>query len=225
MISGQAFWNRIADRYAARAIKDVAAYEATLVDVASRLRPDARVLEIGCGTGGTAIRLAPGVARYLATDYSAEMIRIARAKPAPANLTFRLAEAERAFDDGPFDAVCAFNVLHLAEDLPALLEGIRASLAPRGQLVAKVWCLADLPLHLRAVLRLMRLANLFPPAQFLSQAKLRRQIEAAGLAIVDQKVFGARPQNPYLVAGLPGPRPPRQRDHTAQTPEREGPQT
>lgn len=82
------FWNRFADRYAARPIKDTAAYEALLADVAGRLHPTDRVLEIGCGTGGTAIRLAPVVAQFIATDFSAEMVRIANAKPAPDNLRF-----------------------------------------------------------------------------------------------------------------------------------------
>jgi len=70
------FWNRIAARYAARPLKNVPAYEATLADVASRLKGTDIVLEIGCGTGGTAIRLAPGVAQWTATDFSAEMVKI-----------------------------------------------------------------------------------------------------------------------------------------------------
>jgi len=77
----QRFWNRVAARYAARPLKDVAAYEALLGDVAGRLQPTDTVLEIGCGTGGTAIRLAPRVAHWLATDFSSEMVRIAQAKP------------------------------------------------------------------------------------------------------------------------------------------------
>ena len=46
-------WNRFADRYAARAIKDPAAYDAMLADGAGRLRPTDRVLEIGCGAGSS----------------------------------------------------------------------------------------------------------------------------------------------------------------------------
>jgi ubiquinone/menaquinone biosynthesis C-methylase UbiE len=68
MSAGADFWNHFADRYAARPIKDVVASEAMLADVAARLRPGDRVLEIGCGT---AIRLAAGVSTYVATDFSA----------------------------------------------------------------------------------------------------------------------------------------------------------
>jgi ubiquinone/menaquinone biosynthesis C-methylase UbiE len=135
--SGQAFWNRFANRYAARQIRDVAAYEAMLADAASRLRPGDHVLEIGSGTGGTAIRLAANVARYVATDFSAEMIRIARTKQSPANLRFELAAAGDLPDGGPFDAVCAFNVLHLLDDLPTTLARIHAQLKPGGSSSAR----------------------------------------------------------------------------------------
>ena len=77
--SDNRFWDRVAERYAARPIKDVASYEAMLADVASRLTASDRVIEIGCGTGGAAIRLAPGVSQWKATDSSPEMVRIARA--------------------------------------------------------------------------------------------------------------------------------------------------
>ena len=200
---GQAFWNRFAGRYAARPIKDVAAHEAMLADAALRLRAGDRVLEIGCGTGGTAIRLAPGVLRYVATDYSAEMIRIARAKPAPANLQFREAAADRALDGGPFDAVVALLVLHLVDDLPGLLRAIHRSLAPGGVLVTRTWCFADLPVSLRLLFRLLRPLGLFPPAQFLTAADLQGRIAAAGFVIEDRRIFGQRPQAPYLVARKP----------------------
>jgi hypothetical protein len=49
------------------------------------------------------------------------MIRIARAKQSPSNLRFELAEAGDLPDSGTFDANCAFNVLHLVNDLPATL--------------------------------------------------------------------------------------------------------
>ncbi len=197
---GEAFWNRFADRYATRPIKDVVAYEAMLADVAARLRPVDRVLEIGCGTGGTAIQLAAGVSSYVATDFSAEMIRIAKAKPAPPSLRFQLAEAGELPEGGPFDAICAFNVLHLVDDLPALLRQLRAGLAPGGRLICKTWCFGDLPLRFRLLFRALRLVGLFPPARFLTGAQLGKAIEDAGFTITVTRVFGTRAQNPYIVA-------------------------
>lgn len=200
---GQKFWNKFADRYAARPIKDVAAYEALLADVAGRLQLTDRVLEIGCGTGGTAIRLAPFVNRFTATDFSTEMVRIAKAKPAPDNLHFVVSTAENAFDDGPFDAVCAFNLLHLVDDLPGLLCRVQTQLQPGGLFISKTWCFADLAGKLRLLFGVLRVMGLFPPAASISTLQLRQAIVEAGFEIVEYRVFGSRPQNPYIVARKP----------------------
>ncbi|EEW24129.1 class I SAM-dependent methyltransferase [Rhodobacter ferrooxidans] len=201
----QKFWNRIADRYAARPIKDTAAYEALLADAASRLQPGDKVLEIGCGTGGTAIHLAPAVASFTATDFSAEMIRIAQAKPAPDNLRFVVRNAEHAFDGGPFDAILALNVLHLVNDLPGILAGIHANLRPGGLLISKTWCFADMGLKLRLLFRVLRTFGMFPAANSLRIPQLQQAIDDAGFEVVDQRCFGAHRQNPYIVARKPAP--------------------
>ena len=53
------FWDRIAPKYAADPIADLAGYEATLQRVQGLLSTQHDVLEIGCGTGST----APGAKR------------------------------------------------------------------------------------------------------------------------------------------------------------------
>lgn len=200
----QRFWNRIAQRYAARPLKNVAAYEAMLEDVAVRLSPQNRVLEIGCGTGGTAIHLAPFVSEFIASDFAAEMVRIAQAKPAGDNLRFVVADAAQALDQGPFDAVCAFNVLHLVDDLPDTLSRIRNALSPGGLLISKTWCFADLNPGVRALFAVLRVIGLFPKVNMLSEPALRQAIRSAGFEIVDQRQFGTHPQNPYIVARTAG---------------------
>ncbi|AWD22575.1 class I SAM-dependent methyltransferase [Fuscovulum blasticum] len=202
---GQAFWNRIADRYAARPIKDVAAYEEMLAEVGARLRPRDRVLELGCGTGGTAIRLGPQVAEWIATDFSDRMLQIARAKAVPPNVRFVLTEAGTAFDGAPFDAICAFNLLHLVPDMPATLAQVHAALRPGGRLISKTWCFADLRRTLRLLFPLLRVFGLFPPATALSEPQLRQAILAAGFEIETQRSFGRSPQSHFIVARKPGP--------------------
>ena len=164
------FWNKIAARYVARPLKNVPAYEAMLADVAARLKGTDHVLEVGCGTGGTAIRLAPGVARWTTTDFSTEMVAIAKAKPAGGNVMFVVSDAANAFDGGPFDAICAFNVLHLVDDLPGMLARIHAHLKPGGLLISKTWCFADMRLSLRLLFPVLRVFGLFPAASALRAA-------------------------------------------------------
>jgi len=204
MVVAVQFWDRFADRYAARPIKDTSAYDAMLADVAGRLEPTDRVLEISCGTGSIAIRLAPHVATWTGTDFSAAMLRIASAKPAPDNLRFVLADAEQAVDGGPFDTICAFQVLHLVDDLPEALARIRARLKPGGLLIAKTWCFADMGFGLRALFLVLRALRLFPRVNALSKAALRQTIRDAGFVIEVDRVFGKNPHGPYMVARNPG---------------------
>jgi len=195
------FWDRVAERYAARPIKDVAAYDAMLADAASRLAPSDRVLEIGCGTGGTAIRLAPGVAEWTATDLSAEMIRIASAKPAPSQLRFVVADAGGAFDGAPYDVVCAFLILHLVDDLRATLAKIYDALAPGGRLLSKTYCISDMNVAMRwAVIPALQAFGVVPPIKPLTERRLRQAIAEAGFTIEAARTFGRNRHAHYIVA-------------------------
>ena len=74
------FWDKIAERYSKRPIADEVAYQKKLQVTREYFRPDMEVLELGCGTGSTAILHAPYVKHILAIDISSKMIDIAQAK-------------------------------------------------------------------------------------------------------------------------------------------------
>ena len=201
--SSVTFWNKVADRYAARPVKDVAAYEAMLADVASRLAASDRVLEIGCGTGSTAVRLGPAVSEWTAIDLSSEMVRIAQARPAPAHVRFAVSDADRAQDGAPFDAVCAFHILHLVPETRATLARIHAQLKPGGLLFSKTYCFGDMNPGLRALFPVLRAFGMFPPASSLTETDLRQAIVEAGFDIETRTTFGQNRHSHYIVARKP----------------------
>ena len=64
IIDDAGFWDRYARKYAAHAIKDMAGYQRTVERTRHYLKKTDRVIEIGCGTGTTALTLAPSVTRH-----------------------------------------------------------------------------------------------------------------------------------------------------------------
>jgi len=70
MVQTAAFWDKIANKYAARPIADEDAYEVKLKKTQEFFNQEMEVLEFGCGTGGTALTHAPYVKSYTAIDIS-----------------------------------------------------------------------------------------------------------------------------------------------------------
>lgn len=71
-------WNRIAAWWDAQVGEDANLAVRSAVERLLDVRPDERVLEIACGNGALARRLAQGGARVLACDFSAEFLRLAK---------------------------------------------------------------------------------------------------------------------------------------------------
>lgn len=198
-----AFWDRMAERYAARPMSDPAAYETALGRVLAHLTPADHVLEIGCGTGTTALRLAGAVAHVTATDYAGAMIDITRRRAEEAGLTNLV--AQQASPDDPalgaahFDAVCAFNLLHLLPDLEAALAAIRARVRPGGLFISKTPCLGH-ALHYRVIVGALSLAGILPRMTFLTPTMLETAITAAGFEIVETGTYPEAPPGRLIVA-------------------------
>jgi SAM-dependent methyltransferase len=97
------------------------------------------VLDIGCGSGDLAVRLAPRLAprvtRVDAVDASAAMVAVGRARPGGdhPNLRWHVAPMETAPLEPPYALVTAAESLHWM-DWPVVLPRLRAALVPGGVL-------------------------------------------------------------------------------------------
>ena len=86
------FWDAIAEKYAAKPVDDLSAFQRKQAITREHLHPGCTVLEIGCGTGSLALELSPFAGQIHALDVSAEMLRIADQKKQArgvTNVTFR----------------------------------------------------------------------------------------------------------------------------------------
>lgn len=200
------FWNKAARKYAADPIADEAGYERSLARTREFMKPEDAVFEFGCGTGTSALKLAPGCARLLATDLSSEMIAIAQEKAASAgfpHLTFEVGTADEArWPEGGFDFACGFNILHLVQDRGAALRGVHRLLKPGGIFISKTPCLAEMNVMIRLAVPVLQAIGKAPHVDIHSAEQLAADIEAAGFEIMANERHGSgrKDSRPFIVA-------------------------
>ncbi len=202
MTTSDAFWDKVAEKYAARPVADMDAYDRTIERTASYLNATDRVLEVGCGTGTTARRLAPYVASIDATDASGALIDIAKRRQGnddAQNVTFGLAALDQG-PEGPFDVVMAFNLLHLIKDIPAALDHLHTQIRPGGLLITKTGCLGSGVSMMRVAIWAARKLGKAPLVRFLDTADIEAMVEAAGFDIIETGNYPAKPISRFLVA-------------------------
>ena len=110
------------------------------------LAPGARVLDLCCGTGASALVAAErvGPAGYvIGVDLSRELIAVARAKAAACglgNTDFRVADVESLrLEPDSFDAVVSVFGLFFIDDMAAMLRRAWGWLRPGGRLAVTTW--------------------------------------------------------------------------------------
>lgn len=208
-MDAEKFWDGVAKSYAARPIDNPEQHDRTVERSAAYLAPDAQVLEVGCGTGTIAMRLAPDAGHILATDLSGALLDIARDRQAAQgvdNVTFAQ-HSILNLPEGQYDMVAAYNLLHLIPELDEALAGLVARVKPGGVLVTKTGVLADgwLGWPMRLLIGTLRLLGKAPYVGFLASRDMDAAMQRHGLEIVEAESMGKFVGTRFLVARKPGP--------------------
>lgn len=210
MTADAAFWNELAERYARQPVEDPDAFERKIAITRARMRPDHVVLDIGCGTGSLALRLADAASAVHGLDVSEAMVRIANEKTArqgSQNVHFHVGafdEGFRVFDAGALNGVCAYSLLHLMADRASALRRMFDLLAPGGFFIASTVCLGNSWVPYRPVLSLMHWMGRAPFVSIVSTTALVEEIRAAGFTDVEVVDVGAKHTIAFTVAHKPG---------------------
>ena len=187
MAGSKKFWDRIAKRYAKNPVGNEAAYQQKLAKTREYFRPDMEVLEIGCGTGSTAIAHAPYVRQIRATDISDAMIEIAKGKASAAgveNVAFEVLGMEDLdVADESVDAVLTLSLLHLLEDRDAAIARIHAMLRPGGIFVSNTVCVGENMKWFRFIGPIGRWLGVFPLVRVFTRNELEESVNGAGFQI------------------------------------------
>ena len=206
-------WNARAPQWEAQAERDARsgdrARELDRMEHALALRPGARVLDAGCGTGQYAIAFAERGYRVTAVDLAPEMIERARkrAEAHGVEVEWRVGDIGRLSDPlAVYDAIHARGVLHLVPDVPGTLREFRRVLVPGGRLFASV------PGALSPIYRHAWRRFLDPPevgTNLMTPWELETVLETLGWRVIDgwgdfsQSLSGeANPFDPAVISQL-----------------------
>jgi arsenite methyltransferase len=200
------FWNGIAERYARKPVTNPQAFERKIDVTAALIGKHSAVLDIGCGTGSLALRLAPHAATVHGLDVSSRMIDIARQKAAAQqvhNVEFHVGALDASlshFADASLDLVCAYSLLHLMTDRPAALQQMHRLLKPGGFFVSSTPCLGRTWPLLKPVLRTMRWLGKAPHVDGFDKKRLTHEIRDAGFVDLREPDVGAKRAIAFIVA-------------------------
>lgn len=200
------FWDKLSDKYAKNPVSDPAAYERTLDRTCSYLKPDDHMLELGCGTGTTSLKLSDQVRHITATDISNRMLEIADHKKLEQGIT-NVDFMQKGVEDLPFgetyDVIFASSLLHLLTDLDDSLSRIRQSIEPGGLFISKTVCLKKQNPIYPIVIPIMRLFGKAPYVNFITGNEMEAAIKKAGFEIIESDDHNTKPACRFIVARLP----------------------
>jgi ubiquinone/menaquinone biosynthesis C-methylase UbiE len=144
-IKAAAAYNAAADHFDDEALGLWAKYGGRTVERLA-LQPGATVLDVGCGTGASALPAAEQVGpkgKVIAVDLADRLLEIARRKAASRkleNIEFRLGDMDNlGFPDQHFDAVICVFAIFFVPDVAKQIRELWRMVRPNGQLAITTW--------------------------------------------------------------------------------------
>ena len=159
------------------------------------IRGGERILEIGCGWGTLAVRLAKaGAAHITGLTLSPAQLEFARdlaaARGAASQLDFRLQDYRDV--EGRYDRIVSIEMIEAVGEAwwPTYFDKIASRLQPGGRAVLQAITIAEehFDEYRRTVDFIQRF--IFPGGCLPSKTVLHQQFERAGLRLVNQETFG-----------------------------------
>ena len=167
------------------------------------------VLDYGCGTGTTACEISGLVKSVRAIDISTGMIEIAKGKATTGsvvNVDFEQADIfDEEFENGSFDVVLAFNMLHTVPDPEIVVQRTVELLKPGGLFISVTPCLggkksALVSLQILLVRALLKLGVIPIPIRQLKSADLNELMDDERLRVIETETIFKGASSFFMVA-------------------------
>jgi trans-aconitate methyltransferase len=162
-------------------------------------QPGERILDLGCGNGDLAEKIAAAGATVVAVDAAPDLITASRAR----GLDARRMDGQNLAFGREFDAVFSNAALHWMKDADTVLAGVARALKPGGRFVAEMGGhnnVAAVVVALSAVLARRGIdARMHNPWYFPSAEAYRKKLEAAGFRVEEIAII---PRPTHIAAGI-----------------------
>jgi len=191
-------WNWMADHYSKQPIQDEASYQKKLEITRKYLTPQTRLLEFGCGTGGTSLFHAPYVEHIHAIDVSQNMIDIAKGKlQNESNVNFECMGIDSLqVPPASYNIILGLSILHLLPNHKSVLRKVHGLLKPGGHFISSTTCMGDFARFLRFLPFSWFGMNL----QVFTKKDLYQNIREAGFEIVEDFQPPGKDKAAFVVA-------------------------
>lgn len=209
MSKSETFWDQSASNYDNTEEKFEFIHSRSRENAKRYLKDTDIVLDYGCGTGTTACEISGLVKSVRAIDISTGMIEIGKGKAATGgvvNVDFEQADIfDEEFENGSFDVVLAFNMLHTVPDPKSVVQRTVELLKPGGLFISITPCLggkksALVSLQILLVRALLRVGVIPVPIRQLKSADLDDLMDDERLQVIETEEIFKGASSYFMVA-------------------------
>lgn len=206
MKNTEKFWDILSSRTDLVANKFAVTYNDSIKKTETYLKKSDNVLDFACGTGLICNEIASDVASINAIDISQKMIDIAKTKAEKRKIDNIVFEKNDIFNSkyrsNSFDAVLAFNVLHLLEMPEVIIERMNDLLKPNGYFISSTECAGE---NRTSIINCMVFVfiklGVLPHMTFFKTAELEKMIKNGGFSIIEtESYYNHKQPNHFVVA-------------------------
>lgn len=202
MNKSEKFWDRMA-KYLDQVERKDETTNIKIIDKTKKyLKISDTVLDYGCGTGTAAIEIAGSVKTVTGIDISSKMIEAAKGKTVERKVNNIDFVQTTIFDEilkpGSFDVILCFNLLHLVEDKPNVMQRINELLKPGGLIISATPCIKGT--FLGVLLSLVSKIGLIPPITSFKISELEDLMTDGNFEIVETECLHNSGQQYFVVA-------------------------
>ena len=146
-MKSEKFWDKQAKDFADQEQHTQLSENKDFITTLKYLNIDDTVLDYGCATGIISNAIADKVKEIHAIDISSKMIEIAKIKARERNIENIHYTQGTIFDERyqkeSFNVILAFRILHMLEDIQAVMRRINELLKPGGTFISVSACMGD----------------------------------------------------------------------------------